>query len=325
MMPLTVIREAAGCYLVFTLAATGIAKLHSSRTAATGVRLENVVPRHLALPVVVAVATAELALATLVAADSAPMVVGVATAGLLLCFGGYKLAVAAKTGNLACSCTGAGIAYKATRPGVLAAVAAATVQAALAVSWAVIPPHPEGIFGLLRLLALATPVVALLAGSRRRRPGDPLSSVHALSSVHVGAGAQAGQGRARGEVGDHEVSDHAAQVVAALGVQQVSVEDGLEGVAVGAAEDAEAADDHMDVEGVQVVAEQARGAAALHDAAEHVQRGGSQDLAGFRAPQMPGVRAVSAIPLTPPRAFHSLTAPCGARKVGSATLPGSIR
>jgi len=187
-MLLTIIREAARCYLVFTLAATGLAKLSSWRIVATGVRLENVIPRRMALPIIIAVAITELTLSTFLATDFHPMISGAATAGLLFCFGGYKVAVAARTGNLACSCAGPGIAYKATRPGVLATVAAAITQAALAVSWAIIPSSPNRIFGVFALLAFSIPVAAFLAGFYRSRTRDPGSPVQeGLTSVRVSA------------------------------------------------------------------------------------------------------------------------------------------
>ena len=62
-------------------------------------------------------------------------------------------------------------------------------------------------------------------------------------------------------------------MVAARGVEQVAAEDRVEGVAVRSAEDAVRADHHVDVERVEVVAEQPGGAAALEDAAEDVQSG----------------------------------------------------
>jgi hypothetical protein len=153
------------------------------------VRLENIIPRRMAPPIIIAVSLTELTLATLLATDFRPMISGAATAGLFLCFGGYKVAVAAKTGNLACSCAGAGTVYKATRPGVLATVAAAMTQAAFSLSWATIHSSPNRIFGVLTLLAFFIPVTAFLTGFYRSRTRDPEPPVQeGRTSVRGGAG-----------------------------------------------------------------------------------------------------------------------------------------
>src|SRR3954452_8409829 len=72
-------------------------------------------------------------------------------------------------------------------------------------------------------------------------------------------------------------------------VEEIPLEDGLEGVPVRAAEDAVGADYHMDVEGVHVVTEETGGAAAFHDSGENVERGCGKRLACGGAQQMLGV------------------------------------
>ena len=156
-MLLAIIRQVAGCYLAITLAATGLAKLRSWRTASTGVIVEKVIPRELAPATVVAVSVAELALAALFASGIFPVLAGCASALLFLSFGGYKATVSIKTGNLGCTCSGKSTAYRATRPGVLAALAASLIQAALALTWASSTAHVNLLLQLPVLVAFVIP------------------------------------------------------------------------------------------------------------------------------------------------------------------------
>jgi hypothetical protein len=169
-MLLAIIREAAGCYLVVTLAATGLAKLRSWRTASTGVIGEKVIPRGMALLTVIAVSVTELSLAALFAIGRYPVVVGCITAFTFLCFGGYKVAVSIKTRNISCSCYGASKTYRATGPGVLAALAASLIQAALACTWAFMPEGREGVFELPVIVAFVIPLAAFLMSFYWRSP-----------------------------------------------------------------------------------------------------------------------------------------------------------
>jgi hypothetical protein len=173
-----IIREVAGCYLVFTLTATSLAKLWSWRTASTGLIAETIVPKFVALPTIIAVSMIELSLATFLAVGVHPVAVGCATAGVVLCFGGYKVAASAKSGNLSCSCAGTSRTAQATRSGVAGEVSASTAQAALACVWAFIPVDNGRAFQLPLIVALTIPFIVLLARlGWRRGPAHPTAEV----------------------------------------------------------------------------------------------------------------------------------------------------
>jgi hypothetical protein len=186
-MLLTIIREAVGCYLVITLTATSFGKLQSWRNAATGVRLGKVIPRSLAVPTIVAVSAAELTIAVLLVTGVYPAAVGLVTAGVFLSFGAYKVAVSAKTGNLACNCSGATAIYKATRPGVPATIGASASQAAFAVLWVIIPPSAHSVFDPFLIVAFVIPVLAFAAGRYRGKFDGPPQSHKQHQPARLGA------------------------------------------------------------------------------------------------------------------------------------------
>lgn len=163
-MTLTVLRELAGCYLVLTLAATGIAKLRMLRGTSVGLMLEGVVPRRMAMGTVVAVASLELLLSVFLVSRQFPQLAGLATAALFLGFAVYRISVAVKTGWVSCSCSGRSVAYKATRPAITAAIMASLIQAALACVWAFLPSREEMVFRLIIVGAFAIPIAAFLKG-----------------------------------------------------------------------------------------------------------------------------------------------------------------
>jgi hypothetical protein len=164
-MQLAILHEVVGCYLILTLAATGLAKARAWRTAALAVGRERVIPRSLALPVTVGLCTVEITLAVLLASRTIMKLVGLATAALFLAFACYKSAVVIKIGKDACSCTGTSTMFKATRPSVLASLVSSLVQAACGILWAFGPPGTGMWFSLVTVVALAVPLAALLAGS----------------------------------------------------------------------------------------------------------------------------------------------------------------
>src|SRR4051795_6334703 len=73
-----------------------------------------------------------------------------------------------------------------------------------------------------------------------------------------------------GEVVDDEVAEHRAVVIAAGGGEQVAIEDRAERMAVGHAEHAVGADEHVDVDRVDVALEHALRATALEDPPDEV-------------------------------------------------------
>jgi hypothetical protein len=71
-----------------------------------------------------------------------------------------------------------------------------------------------------------------------------------------------------GEITHDHVAAHRSIVVVAVGIDQVATEDGPEGVAVGHPEDAEGADHHVNVNGIDVRPEQALRPPAFQDVAQ---------------------------------------------------------
>ncbi len=154
MMPLIILREAVGCYLVLTLTATGLAKAKSWRTASLGITRERVIPRRLALPVALTLCAAEVGLALLVAGQKFEEAAGISAAALFLAFAVYKAAVVIKTGKDSCSCTGTSTMFKATRPSIVASFVSSVIQGAGGLLWAFGPP-PDPRSGLVLLTSIA--------------------------------------------------------------------------------------------------------------------------------------------------------------------------
>lgn len=179
-MALALISQVAGCYLVATLATTGLAKLRSWRVASTGVTFEGIFSRRAALPVIIAVSAAELSLAALIVAGHYPVAVGSVTAGVFLLFGGYKVAVAVRTGNVACSCAGTSKANAATLSGITAEVSSSLIQASLACAWAFPSEAGTGGFSIPLLVAFAIPFAAFWIGLGRRNRVGSVFKDHAM-------------------------------------------------------------------------------------------------------------------------------------------------
>ena len=68
-----------------------------------------------------------------------------------------------------------------------------------------------------------------------------------------------------GEVSDDHIAEHCPIVAAAFRAGQIPVEDGAECVPVGHAEDAESADHHVEIHGVDIADEGPGALAALED------------------------------------------------------------
>ena len=115
-MLLVILRELAGCYLILTLSATGLAKARAWRTTSLGVTRERVIPRALVVPVTGGLCTTEVTLAVLLASRRFAELAGLATAALFLAFAFYKAAVVIRTGKDSCSCTGTSTMFKAPAP-----------------------------------------------------------------------------------------------------------------------------------------------------------------------------------------------------------------
>jgi hypothetical protein len=171
------IREIAAFYIVLTLASTGLAKAVFWQRTVNGIRSERVIAIRLAPVVASGLIVAELGLATLVAIGFQSKAVGILIALLFLAFGAYRLASVARTGLSSCNCTGTTVAFKATRPNVLAALSVSMVQAGLAATWALLPSGTANQFSVLAAAGFVLPLIALLAGYtwrpiRRRHPSS---------------------------------------------------------------------------------------------------------------------------------------------------------
>src|SRR5215211_7524749 len=74
------------------------------------------------------------------------------------------------------------------------------------------------------------------------------------------------------QVLDDHVAQHLAVPVAQHGIKEIAAEDCAEGVTVGDAEDAERADHHVYVDGVDIDVERAVGAAPVEDPLDQLDR-----------------------------------------------------
>ena len=169
--------QIAAFYLVFTLAATGLAKAKSWRWASIGIMSERVVPRGFAVPVTVALVVVELLLAALIAIGVLPTIVDLLTAGLFALFGIYKIAVGLRRGVSGCSCAGVSMAHIATPSGAAANVLASLIQAAFGFLYASVSQAEGSLLTVLpalvlqRHLAVRVVGVGRDGGSGRSGPG----------------------------------------------------------------------------------------------------------------------------------------------------------
>lgn len=162
------VRTLVAAYLIATLATAALAKLKSWRASSVSVLRESVVPPRAATPVVLAVAAAELLLATFLMLGVESVAAGWAAAGLFLAFCGYQLLVAARTNALMCSCAGTSRTDPASVPAVAGTVLACFIQAGLACGLAITHANASRVFYLITFIAWVVPLIVFLAGVPRR-------------------------------------------------------------------------------------------------------------------------------------------------------------
>lgn len=165
MLTESVLFGAVGCYLTLTFTAAALAKLRTWRGSTLTVIRERVFPARLGLAVVVTISLVELSLATLVMLGLARVVTGYAVAGVSAGFGGYRLAVAARTRSLTCACVGPVRYGPATPQAISAVIVTSAFQIGAGYAWALSGDHPES-YGvkLACVLAWAVPFAALSVG-----------------------------------------------------------------------------------------------------------------------------------------------------------------
>jgi hypothetical protein len=162
-------------YLIVTLGSTSLAKFKSWRTTSAGILRESVVPVKVATAVVIIVAVIELSLATLLMLGVEPAATSIATAGLFLSFGAYRMAVAARTSFLMCTCAGTLRAERASPPAVAGAILACLIQASLAGILILVGHRPGlGLYDFPPVAAWMAPFIAFVVGTRRRDGGSHL-------------------------------------------------------------------------------------------------------------------------------------------------------
>jgi hypothetical protein len=172
--------EADAAYLILTLTATSLAKLRMWRAVSLSLTRQQVIPARLSVLVTLGTVFTELALSTLLALRVAPAVTGFLTAGVLVVFGVYRLASAARTRSLMCVCAGFERANPMTPQNVGSLVLSCLTQVALACLWALGPRQP-GSAALLAVsiavwcLPFAALVRGVVASGYRRRDAPALA------------------------------------------------------------------------------------------------------------------------------------------------------
>lgn len=174
-------------YFILTLGATSLAKLKNWRVTSVGVLREGLFSARYTSLVVIAVTGAEFVLATLLMLDIRPVATALSTAGIFICFGLYRMAVAARTNSLMCSCAGAIRNDPASPPAVVGAVLSCLVQASLAGTLTFFAKSDIGNLGRSILVASwLAPVIAFTISSSRRSNGSTLNEWYSaeLRSLH---------------------------------------------------------------------------------------------------------------------------------------------
>jgi hypothetical protein len=169
MITLALFRTLIVAYLIVTLGSTSLAKLKNWRTTSAGILRERIIPGKVVPAVIITLAVAELSLATLLMLGIQPVATGIATAGLFLFFGAYRVAVAARTSFLMCSCAGTVRTDPASPAAVAGAFAACLIQASLAFILTRLGDRAGAtLYDLLLVMAWMAPFVAFFVGIQRR-------------------------------------------------------------------------------------------------------------------------------------------------------------
>lgn len=199
MIAVQVLHEVCACYLIFTLTATSLAKLRRWRSSSLSMMREQVIPVRAAVAVTVAAALTELTLSTLLTIEADTLLTGLATGLLLLVFGFYRLAVAARTKSLMCACAGSPQYSPATVRAVTATIVSFLFMIGVTFCWTFTGNH--GTTTALRsagIVAWLAPFIILLIGlfGHSRGPAngsqEPLGALIGQDSIDTVTAAAAG-------------------------------------------------------------------------------------------------------------------------------------
>lgn len=177
-MTLAILGEVVGCYIIVTLVATSLAKLRTWRSTSVALVREAVIPAAFTPTVVIGIAITEFALATALVIGLRP--VGYAVASLFIVFGGYRLAVLAKTKSLICGCAGVTQINQATPAAITATCATSLIQACFGCLWA-LAPGSVGDFRLAAMAAWSAPFIILARGYLVQRRGRSPAAIRPLA------------------------------------------------------------------------------------------------------------------------------------------------
>lgn len=171
------LRDATACYLIFTLAATGLAKLRRWRTVAVVLARDAVFPTAFTPVVVFSVSLTELLLAAFLSIRFELTYTAAAVLALFVAFGGYRIAAAHSSNALTCGCSGAERANELTKPTLIATMLATSCQ----VMAALILIFTSGLSrsslsASAWMAALAIPLGAFIVGQVRSRLGNSSAS-----------------------------------------------------------------------------------------------------------------------------------------------------
>jgi hypothetical protein len=173
------LRDVAACYLIVTLAATGLAKLRRWRTASVVLVRDAVIPPAIVPGVVIAVSLSELVLSVFLAAGVELFLTEVAVAALLTAFSIYRMVAAANSKALACGCSGAIRSVRRTAQTVSATALGSAWQVAMALALIATGTQHGGQWSALaRMSALLVPFIALLIGHTRRLAIPSMAEAH---------------------------------------------------------------------------------------------------------------------------------------------------
>lgn len=167
---MTYLRDLAACYLILTLAATGLAKLRRWRTVSVVLIRDSVLPRSVVPAVVFGISAVELLLAVLLAIGVELRYTSAIVLALFVVFGIYRIVAAYSSKSLSCGCSGAERTYDLNGRTLVATILATACQAVAAI--VLIFTYKLGIsdFSVVAsLAALAAPLGALVVGQVRSR------------------------------------------------------------------------------------------------------------------------------------------------------------
>ena len=174
------LRDTVACYLIVTLAATGLAKLCRWRTASVALVRDAVIPAAIVPGVIIAISLSELVLSVFLATGVELFSTQFSVAALLATFGVYRMVAAANSKALNCGCAGAIRSVRRTAQTVSATALSSAWQVAMVlVLVATGTQHGSQWSALARMSTLLVPFVALLIGRARGLGTPSMAEAHA--------------------------------------------------------------------------------------------------------------------------------------------------